>query len=90
MVSSSDPRSARLASDLDRHHLALGPEQRVLRPLPVVYPNAMSKEDCPHAAGYTPGAGSFNNLCGRLQSLGLVDCPGPGLVKAEPVLFLES
>lgn len=25
---------------------------------------------CAHAAGYTPGAGSFNNPCGRLRSLG--------------------
>ncbi len=33
-------------------------------------------------------AGSFNNPCGRLRSLGLVDYPEPGYVKAEPVLFL--
>ncbi len=45
---------------------------------------------CAHAAGYTPGAGSFNNACGRLRSLGLVDYREPGCVKAEPVLFLEG
>ena len=36
-----------------------------------------------------PTGGYFNNL-GALRSLGLIDYPEPGYVKAEPVLFLEG
>ena len=52
-----------------------GPEQRVLRSALEAYPSQLSKEDCAHAAGYTPGAGSFNNPCGRLRSLGPRELP---------------
>lgn len=66
-----------------------GPEQRVLRPLLDAYPNKMSNEDLAHAAGYTPGAGSFNNPRGRLRSLGLIEYPEPGFAVARGILFLE-
>ena len=36
-----------------------------------------------------PTGGYFNNL-GALRSLGLIDYPEPGYMKAEPVLFLEG
>ena len=86
------PEQALTVEELQRRVLERlpGPEQRVLRPLLEAYPNQLSKEDTAHAAGYTPGAGSFNNPCGRLRSLGLVDYPEPGYVKAEPVLFPEA
>lgn len=65
-----------------------GPEQRLLRPLLAAYPRAMSNEDLAAAAGYTPGAGAYNNPRGRLRSLGLVDYPAPGQVIARAILFV--
>lgn len=64
-----------------------GPEQRLLRPLLDAYPNAMSNADLAGAAGYTPGAGSFNNPRGRLRTLGLIDYPVPGQCVARALLF---
>lgn len=65
-----------------------GPEQRLLRPLLDAYPDALSNDDLADAAGYTAGAGAFNNPRGRLRSLGLVEYPQPGHVAARSILFL--
>lgn len=65
-----------------------GPEQRLLRPLLDAYPKALTNEDLAHRAGYTAGAGAFNNPRGRLRSLGLVEYPQPGHVAARSILFL--
>lgn len=67
-----------------------GPEQRLLRPLLDVYPDALSNEDLAERAGYTAGAGAFNNPRGRLRSLGLVEYPQPGHVVARGILFVEG
>jgi hypothetical protein len=67
-----------------------GPEQRLLTPLLQAYPKPMTNEALAEAAGYTAGAGAFNNPRGRLRSLGLVEYPQPGHVVAKPVLFLEA
>jgi len=66
-----------------------GPEQRVLQPLLAAYPQPMDSADLAHAAGYTPGAGSFNNPRGRLRTLGLIDYPTPGQCVARALLFPE-
>lgn len=66
------------------------PEQRILRPLLEVYPKALSDEDLAARAGYTPGAGAFNNPKSRLRSLGLIDYPSPRHAVALPLLFLED
>jgi hypothetical protein len=67
-----------------------GPEQRLLRPCLDAYPESLSNEELAAAAGYTAGAGAFNNPRGRLRSLGLVDYPQPGRVVARDVLFLRA
>jgi len=66
-----------------------GPEQRVLQPLLSAYPQPMDSTDLAHAAGYTPGAGAFNNPRGRLRTLGLIDYPTPGQCVARALLFPE-
>lgn len=66
------------------------PEQRILRPLLDAYPKALSAEELAERAGYTPGAGAFNNPKGRLRSLGLIEYPTPGQVAALSLLFLED
>lgn len=64
-----------------------GPEQRLLRPLLAAYPDAMTNGDLALAAGYTAGAGAFNNPRGRLRGLGLIDYPHPGMVVARALMF---
>ena len=66
------------------------PEQRVLRPLIDSYPDAISVNELAEEAGYQPKSGGFNNLRGKLRSLGLVDYPQPGMVAALPVLFFDE
>jgi len=65
------------------------PAQRILRPLLEAYPKALTKDEVAERAGYTPGAGAFNNPMGRLRSLGLIEYPSGGQAIASPVLFLE-
>lgn len=81
----------RIATNEELHRSVLerlpGPEQRLLGPLLEAYPKAMTNESLARAAGYTPGAGAFNNPRGRLRSLGLIDYPQPGMVRARDLLF---
>jgi hypothetical protein len=70
-----------------------GPEQRVLQGIIDAYPDPIAKQHAGELAGYTVGekiGGTFGNILGKLRSLGLVDYPGPGLVVAESILFLEG
>ena len=64
-----------------------GPEQRLLRPLLKAYPKAMHNQTLADSAGYTAGAGAFNNPRGRLKTLGLIEYPQPGMVRARDLLF---
>lgn len=76
---------------LHRHVLDIlpGPERRILEVLLSEHPNAVSNEDLANRTGYTPGSGGFNNPRGRLRTLGLVEYPQPGFVKARDILFVE-
>lgn len=67
-----------------------GPEQRLLTPLLKSWPNAMHTQALADAAGYTAGAGAFNNPRGRLKTLGLIEYPQPGMVRAKDLLFPEG
>jgi hypothetical protein len=64
-----------------------GPEQRLLKPLLEAYPKPMANKDLAEAANYTPNAGAFNNPRGRLKTLGLIEYPQPGMVRAKDLLF---
>lgn len=78
-------------SNADLHERVLqrlgGPEQRLLRPLLDAYPTPMTSADLAGAAGYTAGAGAFNNPRGRLKSLGLIEYRPAGFVVARSLLF---
>lgn len=68
-----------------------GSSERLLRPLIEAYPNEVSRADLAAAAGYGHlNSKGFVNAIGRLRSLGFIDYPSPGLVVAQPVLFLEA
>lgn len=76
--------------ELQEHVMARldGPQRRILTPLIAAYPESMTTAELAAAAGYEIG-GAFNNARGRLRSIGLVDYPTTGTVRAEDRLFLK-
>jgi hypothetical protein len=64
-----------------------GAQQRMLKPLYDVYPDALSADDLAIAAGYSDNNGTFRNVRGRLHTYGLVDYPNKGTVRAADILF---
>lgn len=65
------------------------PQWRVLQQVIDSYPDAVTKSALGQSAGYSATSGGFNNLVGSLRSLGLIDYPRPGYVKAEDILFIH-
>lgn len=84
------PETALTQDELHRRVMAQlpGPEQNILKPLLESYPQAIENDVLAEKAGYTPGGGAFNNPRGRLRTLGLVDYPQKGMVKAADLLFI--
>lgn len=66
-----------------------GPEQKLLKELLEIYPKDISKDELAERVHYAPGSGAFNNPCGRLRTLGLVEYPTGGRVIAKEFLFPE-
>jgi uncharacterized protein len=65
-------------------------EGKVLRALIEVYPEELSRDELGARTDYDAGGGRFTNVVGKLRTLGLVEYPMQGLVRAAPVLFLED
>lgn len=51
------------------------------------YPESITAEALAGYAGYAAGSGNFNNLRGSLRTIGLIDYPRPGEVRAADWLF---
>lgn len=67
-----------------------GASERILRPLIAAYPGELERVAVAAAAGYTNlNSKGFTNALGRLRTLGFIDYPAQGLVKANDVLFLK-
>lgn len=64
-----------------------GPQVKVLDPILAAYPAAISSSNVADEAGYSAGSGGFANLRGSLRTIGLIDYPGPGQVRAADWLF---
>lgn len=64
-----------------------GPQKRVLEPLIQAYPNDLHVAQLAEEAGYGGENGAFNNVRGRLRTLGLATYPTPGHVRAADILF---
>ena len=68
-----------------------GASARILQPLLEAYPNALPREVVAEKANYQHlNSKGFVNAIGRLRSLGFIDYPDRGTIKAQPVLFLEG
>lgn len=66
-----------------------GPEQKLLREALAAYPESLSNDELARRTGYAIG-GAFNNPRGHLRTLGLIEYPDRGMVRARRLLFLEA
>ena len=48
-----------------------------------------TKAQLAEAAGFSPNSGGFNNYLGHMRTLGFVEYPQPGMVKASDWLYLD-
>lgn len=62
---------------------------RILAVLIDTYPAAMTREDLAASAGASPVSSGYANNLGALRSLGLLDYPSRGHVRASQVMFLR-
>jgi hypothetical protein len=60
---------------------------KLFDPILAAYPDSMLSDEVADAAGYSAGSGNFNNLRGQLRTIGLIDYPRPGEVRASDWLF---
>ena len=76
-------------SDLHQAWLEIvtGPQARILREVMSTYPQAIAKEDLAKCIAVSPESGSYANNLGRLRTLGVIDYPKRGYVRAKDVLF---
>lgn len=63
---------------------------KIVETLIGAYPDAVSKADLASACDVPETSGGYKNNLGSLRSLGLIDYPSAGVVKAQAVLFLED
>jgi hypothetical protein len=75
------------------HHYVrglVGPSRwAILNELIKNYPEAIAKAELADRAGVSAASSGYTNNLGSLRTLGLIEYPQPGMVRAEPVLFLE-
>lgn len=64
-----------------------GPQVKVLDPALAAYPDSIASDEIASIANYSPSSGGFNNLRGSLRTIGLIDYPSPGQVRAADWLF---
>ena len=65
-------------------------QAEILRHVIRAYPRPLRKDELAERAGQSPTSGGYFNNLGRLRSLGLIAYPQPGMVVAQPVLFLDG
>jgi hypothetical protein len=64
------------------------PQSRIVQEACRVYPASIDRAELAARAGASPSSSAYMNNLGALRSLGLLDYPSQGLVKASAVLFL--
>lgn len=64
-----------------------GPQVRLLDPILEAYPAAITVLQVAGVAGYSAGSGGFANLRGSLRTIGIIDYPASGQVRAADWLF---
>lgn len=89
----ADANAAPVRSLNDLHELWLSKlppsEGKVLRALLEVFPDTLTRDELGQRTGYSPG-GRYDNILGRLRSLGTIEYPERGSVVASRILFPEG
>ena len=67
-----------------------GPQERIVRALIEIYPDALTRAELAQATEQSAGSGGYSNNLGALRSLGLVDYPQSGHVAATELLFPDG
>lgn len=87
---SAAPRTSKELQDRLVNMLG-GANGRIVRELVSVHPNSLPREVLAERAGYSNlTSKGFTNAIGRLRTLGFIDYPQPGQIKAQDLLFLEN
>lgn len=87
------PDAPRSSEEVQRRICQLlgGASERILRPLIDAYPDALPRTDVAGIAGYGNLASKgFANAIGRLRTLGFIEYPERGTIRAASILFLEA
>jgi hypothetical protein len=75
----------------DLHNAWLGivtaPQEKILRALIAAYPQALAKDELAARIEARATSGAFKNNLGRLRTLGAIEYPKQGFVRAKDVLF---
>lgn len=64
-----------------------GSQARILEEVIAVYPDSISKQALAERLDFSPTSGGYANNLGKLRTLGAIDYPQKGYVKATEVLF---
>lgn len=64
-----------------------GPERAILAALIGMRDTTITREDLAKALDKSAQASGFQNACGKLRTMGLVEYPGPGQIRAAAILF---
>ncbi len=70
--------------------LVANPQAAILRELIGAHPASLSRSELGSRLGVIESSGSFRNNLGRLRTLGAIDYPAQGEVKAADILFPEG
>ena len=76
-------------SDLHQAWLEIitGSQARILREVVAIYPQPIAKEELAKRIAVSPESGSYANNLGRLRTLGVIDYPRRGYVRAQKDIF---
>lgn len=66
------------------------PQAAILRILIAAYPEAIPRAELAERSGQSKTSSGFEKNVGCLRALGFLDYPEPGMVAAEPALFVEQ
>jgi uncharacterized protein len=66
-----------------------GSEARILEAVFRVYPDSLSKAELADRTGFSAEGGGYGNYLGHMRTLGFIDYPQKGHVRAADWLFLE-
>jgi hypothetical protein len=84
-----EPSTTKALHEMVLGHLN-GPQRRILAAALSVYPGEIDRDRLASMTAYSRSSAAFKNPLSALRSLGLLDYPSAGTVRAEPILFIDK